>query len=99
MADSSSGFQAVVTLTFTLDRSCSIPSYWAKTELPRVVNLAEDSSECSFMVSSKLHTEYDTHHTVVHQSLTSIYIPNVIEIGKSSLGRTNRRDTSKFKVT
>jgi len=25
----------------------------------------EESSECSFMVSSKLHTEYDTHHVTI----------------------------------
>jgi len=27
-------------------------------------------------------------HTVVHQSLTSIYIPNFIEIGETFCGRT-----------
>jgi len=45
--DSSSGFQAVVTFTLTLD--------WV------------------------------IQHTVMHQSSTSIYIPNFIEIGKTFL--------------
>jgi len=36
-------------------------------------------------------------HTVVHQSSTSIYIPNFIEIRKTFCGRTSRRDPSKFK--
>jgi len=38
-------------------------------------------------------------HRVVHQSSTSIYILNFIEIGKVFYGRTNRRDRTKFKVT
>jgi len=38
-------------------------------------------------------------HTVMHHSSTSIYIPNFIQIGKTSCGRTDRRDRAKFKVT
>jgi len=38
-------------------------------------------------------------HTVVHQSWTSIYVPNFIEIRKTFSGQTNCRDPTKFKVT
>jgi len=45
---------------------------WAKLELPSVVQETDASSDRSFIVSSKLHTEYDTRNVHILHCLLNI---------------------------